>query len=80
MASGKQPQYGAAAKTGETAPAPVKRSIFGLKKKPRKQPETLKEHALSWLKTLVSAVLVVMIVNGVVSMAVIYALWSFKVI
>lgn len=35
------------------------------KKKEQKQPETMGEHALSWIKTLVNAIIVVMIVNGV---------------
>ena len=35
-----------------------------LKKKEQKQPETVGEHAVSWIKTLVNAIVVVMIVNG----------------
>jgi len=35
------------------------------KKKEQKQPETIGEHVLSWVKTLLNAIVVVMIVNGV---------------
>jgi signal peptidase I len=34
------------------------------RKKIKKQPETIKEHVVSWVKTIVGAVLVVMVVNG----------------
>lgn len=33
-------------------------------KKPKKQPETPVEHAVSWIKTIVGAVLMVMVING----------------
>jgi len=35
------------------------------KKKEQKQPETVGEHVVSWIKTLVNAIVVVMIVNGI---------------
>ncbi len=35
------------------------------KKKEQKQPETVGEHIVSWVKTLLNAIVVVMIVNGV---------------
>ncbi len=39
------------------------KSLF--KKKEQKQPETAGEHVVSWIKTLVNAIVVVMIVNGI---------------
>lgn len=62
--SQKNPHYGATpAKSAETTVP--KRGLFGMKKHEPKKPETAKEIAVSWLKTLVSALVVVMIVNGV---------------
>lgn len=62
--SQKSPQYGSTpVKPAETVVH--KRGIFGRKKQEPKKPETGKEIAISWLKTLVSALVVVMVVNGV---------------
>lgn len=57
------PQYGKSQE--KPASAASKRGLFGIGKKARKQPETFQEHVVSWLKTIVWAVVVVMIVNGV---------------
>ncbi len=58
-----KPLYGKSSKQSE-APA-EKRGIFGFMKKVKKRPETPQEHFVSWIKTIVSAVLIVMVVNGV---------------
>ena len=42
------------------------RGLFKKSKKVKKLPETPKEHLISWAKTIVGAVLVVMVINGLV--------------
>jgi len=34
-------------------------------KKPKKEPETFSEHLLSWTKTILGAIVIVMLINGV---------------
>lgn len=61
------PQYGKSqGKPQEKSDiAAPKHRWLGIGKKTPKQPETFQEHVVSWLKTIVWAIVVVMIVNGV---------------